>query len=341
MKQHLPCLISIFILGLFINSNLIYAQKEIAGIEQNQSHKAFIKPPYLKQGDTVAIVTPAGFLKDSTAVEKGMALMRSWGLKVVIGEHIYDKHNRFAGKDADRASDLQWAMDTPSIKAIWCARGGYGTVRVLDYLDYSNFMKQPKWIIGYSDITVLHNVMHTKGIETVHGIMASSDSSFEKSHVVSSLYKALFGKKISYKIPATVQNRKGSASGQLVGGNLSLVASLLGTPFDLNTKNKIIFLEDIGEYLYRLDRMLMSLKLNGYFNHCNGLIIGGFNNIPKNEPGFGMSIEEIVNDIVGEADFPILFNFPSGHFPENLTLPLGRMVSMKVGKRRSKIVFEK
>jgi len=321
---------------MVINSQLMYT---------SQLHYAstdLIKPPSLKKGDTIAIVTPAGYLKDDDAIDKGIELMKSWGLNVVVGAHVFDKHNYFAGTDEDRASDFQWAMDTPSIKAIWCARGGYGTIRIMEFLNFSTFLKNQKWIVGYSDITVLHSAFHNLGIETIHGIMASSNSSFENTKAVESLQNALFGKKISYKIKSSKQNRKGNATGELVGGNLSMLASLLGTPYALDTKNKILFIEDIGEHLYRLDRMIMSLKYNGYLENCKGIIVGGsITDIPENSTPFGMTIEEIVKDIIGAKNIPIIFDFPAGHFAENLALQLGSKVNIKVTQNKSKIEFLK
>ena len=309
--------------------------------QQTTYPENFKRPDYLKKGDTVAIVAPAGFLKDPDALDDGIALLKKWGLEVVLGTHVYDQHNHFAGSDQDRAADVQWAMDDSSIKAIWCAKGGYGTVRIMEYLDFTNFKENPKWIIGYSDITVLHNALYVMGIESIHGFMASSNSSMEERKTENNLRKALFGKNISYKIKSSDQNKPGNGEGRLIGGNLSLISSLLGTPYAINPENSILFIEDIGEQLYRVDRMMMSLKLNGFFEQCKGVIIGGITNIPENDPPFGMTLEELVTDVVDNPSIPIIFDFPAGHFADNKALFFGRKVQMEVKQKKSKVTFPK
>ena len=306
-----------------------------------QSVIHFKQPPTLKKGDTIAIVAPAGFLKEKDAIDEGIELMKEWGLHVVLGKHVYDQHNHFAGTDKNRAKDMQWAMDDPKIKAIWCARGGYGTVRIMEYLDFSKFKQRPKWLIGYSDISVLHNALYTMGIESIHGFMATSTSSFKDSKAEKSMKKALFGKKITYKVTSSTYNNMGVTSGRLIGGNLSLIASLLGTPYAINPENSILFIEDIGEHLYRIDRMMMSLKLNGFFENCKGIIIGGITNVPENDPPFGLSLEELVRDVVDDPNMPILFDFPSGHFANNKSLPFGRLVQLEIDDKKGKLVIPK
>ena len=299
-----------------------------------------IKPPHLQKGDTVAIVAPAGFLKDKDAIKDGIVLLKEWGLNVVLGEHLFNKHNHFSGTDKERTSDLQKALNDSSIKAIWCARGGYGTNRVVSNLDFTSFLKNPKWIIGYSDITILHNAIHNLGVETIHGFMASSSSSINQSEINKTLKKALFGGKISYKVSSSTYNKTGNAEGVLVGGNLAILSSLLGTPYTLDTEDKILFFEDIGEYLYKIDRMVISLKMNGYFDNCKGIIIGSINKIPENDPRFVLTVEEIILNALEGENIPVLFDFPAGHIEENNSLIMGRKVSLKVGKKTSKVKFE-
>ncbi|MGK0413928.1 MAG: muramoyltetrapeptide carboxypeptidase, partial [Polaribacter sp.] len=247
-----------------------------------------IEPTYLKAGDTIAIVAPAGILKGRQAtIQKAKTLAESWGLKVVLGKNIYNQNNHFAGTDQERCQDFQEALDNPNIKAIWSARGGYGSVRILDLLDFTTFKQNPKWVIGYSDITAFHNHIHNLGFETLHAMMPTSLEEKPETIVetIASFKKVLFGEEISYTIPSSTYNRTLSSkeiNGQIIGGNLAILASMLGSESQLNTKNKILFIEEIGEYKYSIDRMLQSLKRAGYFTKVNAVIIGNMSSIKKN-----------------------------------------------------------
>ena len=206
----------------------------------------FKTPSYLQKGDTIAIVAPAGILKNrKTTIDKAKALIESWGLHVVYGKNMFKQDNHFAGTDNERCEDFQQALDNPKIKAIWCARGGYGSVRILDKLDFSAFKRAPKWIIGYSDITAFHNHIHNLGVETVHGMMATSleDSAEEIEQTISTLKIALFGAPLSYRIESSPHNRLGSVAGILVGGNLAILASMLGSESQVSTDDKILFIK--------------------------------------------------------------------------------------------------
>lgn len=303
-----------------------------------------LQPPYLKKGDTIAIVAPAGILKNrEEVIEKAKSLAESWGLYVVYGKHLFNQGNHFAGTDEERAEDFQKALDNPNIKAIWAARGGYGSVRILDRLNFTKFKENPKWVIGYSDITALHSHIHTLGVETIHGMMGTSlgDPLEEIEKTVTSFKKALFGKKIKYKVDSNLFNREGEAKGQLVGGNLSILMSVLGSKSQMNTTNKIVFIEEIGEYKYSIDRMLQSLKRAGFFNNCTGLVIGDISNIKKNTTKWGKSIEQLILDVVAEYDFPVLFGFPAGHEKDNRALILGRKINLKVKKVKPSTLFFK
>lgn len=305
--------------------------------------KKMVKPPYLKKGDTVAIVSPAGILKNKEArIKQATDLLKSWGLNVVIGKHVFSQNNQFAGTDDERCEDLQKALDNPSIKAIWSSRGGYGTVRLLEKLDYSKFKKSPKWVIGYSDITALHNQLNNLGFESIHGIMAISltDDLEEIKENVSTFKDAIFGNKLSYTIESSEFNKKGTASGQLVGGNLTLLHTMLGSKTSIDTAGKILFFEEVGEYAYHIDRMLQSLKRAGYFDHCKGVIVGSISRVRKNTTDWGSPIEQLILDVLEEYDFPILFDFPAGHAEENRALILGRTIELTVGKDKSTVVFE-
>jgi muramoyltetrapeptide carboxypeptidase len=289
-----------------------------------------IKPTNLEKGDAIAIVAPAGYLKSDKSLKSGIALAEMWGLRVQLGAHIFNKEGHFAGSDAERLADLQAALDNPSVKAIWCARGGYGTNRIIDSLDFTEFEKHPKWVIGYSDITTLLNHINNLGIESLHAMMVTSQEALANDLAAVSLQKALFGKPLRYEIPSNKNNVVGQAKGVLVGGNLSLLVASLGTPSAPKPKNAILFIEDIGEYKYRIDRMLYTLKRNGFFDKCRGVFIGGMTDIPVNDPDFGKTTTQLILDVIGRTDMPICFDFPAGHIAENCALILGRKVLLKI-----------
>lgn len=301
-------------------------------------------PLYLKAGDTIAILAPAGILKGrAETIQKAKKLAESWGLNVVLGENLFNQNNHFAGTDDERAQDFQKALDNPNIKAIWAARGGYGSVRLLDRLDFTKFMGNPKWIIGYSDITAFHNHIHNLGFETLHAMMATSleEKPEEITKTISSYKKALFGEQLSYSIPSSNYNRLGEVSGQLIGGNLAIVTSMLGSKSQLDTKDKILFLEEIGEYKYSIDRMLQSLKRANYFSTIKAVIIGDISLIKNNTTKWGSSVEQLILDALPK-DIPILFDFPAGHEPDNRAMIFGRKIKMTVnkGNQLSTVIFE-
>ncbi len=304
----------------------------------------FIQPPYLKAGDTVAIVAPSGILKSREGeVQQAVNLLKSWGIHATVAKHVFSQGNHFAGSDEERCEDLQNAMDDPKISAIWCARGGYGTVRILDKLDYTAFKKNPKWIIGYSDITALHNQVHNEGFQSLHAIMCVSlaEDSSEIKQSVETFKAALFGNPVNYDLDYSPYNREGEASGALVGGNLTMLNSMLGSKESIDTSGKILFIEEIGEYKYHIDRMLQSLKRAGYFDHCKGLIVGDMSKMRKNTTAWGTSVEQLILDALSDYDFPIAFNMPAGHDKKNLALTLGMTVDLKVAKDKTLISFRK
>ncbi len=302
-----------------------------------------IRPPYLKEGDTVAIVAPSGILKNrEREVQQAVDLLKSWGLHATVGKHVFSKANHFAGTDEERCEDLQKAMDDPTISAIWCARGGYGTVRILDKLDYTKLKENPKWIIGYSDITALHNQLHNQGFESLHALMCVSltkDIS-EVQESVDTFKAALFGKPENYDLEGSKYNREGEAKGQLIGGNLTMLHTMLGSDTSLDTSGKILFIEEIGEYKYHIDRMLQSMKRAGYFENLNGLVVGDMSKLRKNTTLWGTSVEQLILDALEEYDFPIAFNMPAGHEKDNRALVLGREVELKVGKEKSSLLYK-
>jgi muramoyltetrapeptide carboxypeptidase len=301
------------------------------------------QPPYLKAGDTVAIVAPSGILKNRTAeIEQAKTLLKSWGLYPVVGKHVFNQNNHFAGTDKERSEDFQNALDDPKIKAIWCARGGYGAVRILDKLDYSKFKNNPKWIVGYSDITALHNQVLNLGFESLHAMMCTSlqDDAESIKETICTFKTALFGSPLSYTLQGSKYNKTGNVIAPVVGGNLSILSSMLGSNTSIDTSGKILFIEEIGEYEYTIDRMLQSLKRAGYFTNCKGVIVGDVSKIRKNTTLWGSSVEQLILDALAEYNFPIAFNMPAGHEKDNRALILGRTVEMKVDKNQSSIVFK-
>ena len=302
-------------------------------------------PPYLKIGDTIAVVAPAGILKGRKAtIEKAKKLAESWGLQVVLGKNIFNQNNHFAGTDEERCQDFQDALDHKNIKAIWSARGGYGSVRILDKLDFTEFKIYPKWVIGYSDITAFHNHIHNLGVETIHGMMATSleQKPEEIMKTISSFKKSLFGEALFYTVASSSYNRTFSSKeieGQLIGGNLAILTSMLGSESQLNTENKILFIEEIGEYKYSIDRMLQSLKRAGYFTKVKAVIVGNMSLVKKNFTQWGSSIEQLILDVV-PAEVPVLFDFSAGHEADNRALIFGRNVDVIIGDEKYSVNFK-
>jgi muramoyltetrapeptide carboxypeptidase len=293
-------------------------------------------PPYLNKGDTVGIVCPAGAMPMEKAAECIRVLNEEWGFPTKIGKTLGDRPNYFSGTDEERLADFQQMLDDDEVKAILCARGGYGLTRIVDKIDFKKFKKQPKWIIGYSDITVLHSHLYSNYyISSLHAPMAAAfnDTGYI-NRFVQSLRTALEGKKARYQCEPHAFNKKGEAIGEVVGGNLALLAHLVGTDSDLKTRGRILFLEDIGEYLYNIDRMMRQLQRAGKFSKLAGLIIGGFTDSKDTEKPFGQSAFEIIRDVVKDYDYPVCFGFPVGHEKENYALKIGVGYKLKVSKAR-------
>jgi muramoyltetrapeptide carboxypeptidase len=302
-----------------------------------QSQTNMITPPYLQKGDTVAIVATARkHIDDDLKFAKN--LLNSWGLNVKIGSTIGLDLNQLAGTDEKRAADFQAQMDNHNIKAIWCARGGYGTVRMVDLLDFTQFKKTPKWVIGFSDVTVLHNHLNTMGFKSLHGIMTVSSKATDDAK--ESLRKALFGEKLEYKIDTHNMNRYGTATGELVGGNLSILYSLLGSKSAIECKDKILFIEDLDEYLYHIDRMMMNLKRCGCLENLKGIVVGGMVKMKDNDIPWGKDALEIIQDVTKDLKIPVIYNFPAGHIQDNRTLIMGNTVTIESKKECSTMTFE-
>ena len=294
-------------------------------------------PPYLKKGDTIGITCPAGYM----AAEKAQACittLQSWGFDVMVGKTLGSKSkNYFSGNDEERADELQAMLDDENINAILFGRGGYGMGRIIDGLDFAKFKKKPKWVIGYSDITVLHAHLYTKiKVASLHAPMAVAFNEGQ-NEFIQSLYNAIKGKKAKYSCAANPFNKPGTATGELVGGNLSLLVNITGTASDINTKNKILFLEDIGEQIYSIDRMLYQLKRSGKLQNLAGLIIGGFTDMQDTERPFGKTVYEVIADIVAEYNYPVAYSFPVSHGTENYALKIGVQYTLKVGKNKTQL----
>ena len=297
-----------------------------------------ITPAYLKKGDSVAIVSTARKVSEEE-IQPALQVLAKWGLKYVLGKTIGAEENQFAGSDDLRAEDFQKMMDDPQIKAIWCARGGYGTVRIIDKLDFSAYKKNPKWIIGYSDVTVLHSHIHNFGIETLHAQMCLEIEN-KTQETAESIRKCLFGDDYSMEIERTDSfTSPGILNGELIGGNLSVLYSLCGSASEMNTEGKILFIEDLDEMLYHIDRMMMNLKRSGFLKSLKALIIGGMTEMKDNKVYFGKTAEEIIVDLVKEYNYPVITNFPAGHIRNNRALILGRDVELNVQSSTINVQF--
>ncbi len=302
-------------------------------------NRFMITPNRLQKGDTVGIVSTARKISKEE-LKPALQLVESWGLKAVLGKTIGAEENQFAGNDELRAEDFQNMMADSKIKAIWCAKGGYGTVRILDKLDFSAFKKSPKWVIGYSDVTALHSHIHNLGVETLHAQILQNIENKSKETSVS-IKEVLFGN--AYKISVATKeklNRNGEAQGQLVGGNLSLLYSLCGSNSALKTDDKILFIEDLDEYLYHVDRMMMNLKRNGMLKNLAGLVVGGMTDMHDNKAPFGKTVEEIIYASVSEYNYPVCFNFPAGHIDDNRALILGRNATLEITENKVALNFK-
>ncbi|MBM3434763.1 MAG: LD-carboxypeptidase [Bacteroidetes bacterium] len=287
-------------------------------------------PAYLREGDNIAIVAPAGKIAREK-VEAAKTILQDWGLQVVLGSNLFKDLYQFSATDEERLADLQNVMDDPEIKAALFARGGYGVIRILDRIDLSGFRNSPKWLIGFSDITIFHSHIYSQfGMPTIHGPMAAG---LTDPISAESLRNALFGKPLHYEIESHPLDRHGKARGILVGGNLSILCSLTGTASDIDTKEKILFIEDVGEYLYRIDRMMWQMKRAGKLEKLKGLIVGGMTDMKDSDTPFGKSPYEIVAEAVKDFGYPVCFGFPAGHQTNNRALIIGKRAELVVEER--------
>lgn len=293
-------------------------------------------PKYLKPGDTIGLVCPAGYM----AIEKAEACittLQQWGYQVKVGNTVGSaSQNYFSGDDNERLADLQSMLDDDGVQAVLCARGGYGLTRIIDRIDFRKFREHPKWIIGFSDVTVLlSHIFSNFYISTLHAPMAGAFNDADKENrFLTSLRRTMEGRKITYQHEPHPFNRRGEVIGELVGGNLALLAHCVGTDSDIKTKGKILFIEDVGEYLYNIDRMMYQLKRADKFRKLAGMIVGGITETKDTERPFGQTAEEIIRDAVSEYDFPVCFGFPVSHGRENVALKIGVGYKLKVGKSK-------
>ncbi|MCS7076164.1 MAG: LD-carboxypeptidase [Bacteroidia bacterium] len=289
-----------------------------------------IIPPYLQKGDTVALVAPAKKITPNV-IENAISILEKWGLRVWIGRNATNEHYWFAGTDTERVQDLQEALNNPQIKAVIALRGGYGTSRIIPHLDFSAFLQHPKWIVGFSDITILHAKINQFNVASIHATMPILFDEVNDALSLQTLKNALFGELNSYIIERDNRNRIGTGKGVLVGGNLSLLNVAIGTSYDVNTEGKILFIEDIDEYAYNIDRMMTHLKHSGKLDKIVGLVVGYMTDIKESEEKFfGKEAYEIIAESVAEYNYPVCYRFPAGHEMNNYALYLGRTVSLEV-----------
>lgn len=303
-------------------------------------------PQPLNKGDQIRIVPTARAIT-AEELQAGITLAEEWGLQVSLGSGIGRKHFQQAGMDTERTADLQAAINDPAVRAIWCARGGYGTVRIMDGLDLGPLQTDPKWIVGFSDITVLHNALHIAGLATIHGQMPFMIRN-KSNDCKETIRQALFGE--AYSIHSEHADHKvrtlartGECEGLLVGGNLSMLYSMRGTPMDLDPSGKILFLEDLDELLYHADRMVQNLKHGGWFTRLAGLVVGGMSDMRDKDPAdpFGMDVEAMITEALGKARYPVCFGFPAGHIHDNRALVLGQSAKLSVTHEGATLSFDR
>lgn len=296
-------------------------------------------PSFLRAGDSIRIVSPSGCIQPGF-IDSATKLLSSWGLKVTEGKYARTEYGRFAGTKDERAADLQQALDDPNIKAILCSRGGYGLAQIIDKIDFTSFAKSPKWLIGFSDITILHNAITQLGIASMHGIMTKYLTELpEESDQIMSFKNLLFGTPSNFRIKPEAENRPGHAIGKLIGGNLSVMMGMRSTPFDLDFNNNILFIEDVGEKPYQIDRMMQSLRLSGVLKQISGLVVGQFSDYDE-DPLMMQSVAEIILAAVSEYDYPVCFNFPAGHVDYNLSFVLGEQAELFVDSDQVRLNYK-
>ena len=308
-------------------------------MQSNNQLSKYVQPPFLKKNDLVSIVSPAGQIARE-AIDNATKILQQWDLQVEIGKHVCESFMGFAGSDEQRRADLQAAINNPDTKAIICSRGGYGCGRIIDEIDFSPLQKNPKWLVGFSDITVLHARLFRLGIQSIHGAMPKNFPNYsDNNESLKTLHQALFGELKEYFLPTHALNKQGIAKGKLVGGNLSILANLAATPDDIDTTDAILFIEDVGEFLYNIDRMLNNLQRSGKLNKLKGVIVGDFSNTKNDSFIFDKTAYEIIFSYVEKLNIPVCFGFPAGHDEPNYALYFGREMQLEITEKSSKIIF--
>jgi len=297
-----------------------------------------MNPPTLQLNDQIRIISPAGSINPEY-IDGAIKVLTNWGFRVTEGEYARSEYGRFAGTPEQRLSDIQQAFDDPTVKAVLCSRGGYGVAQIIDKLDFSKFVEHPKWLIGFSDITILHNTITNLGISSIQGVMAKQFFELpDDSEQLQRVKDILFGILPAYNLPNEQNNRTGQAHGRLIGGNLSVLMALRGSRYDLNYKDSILFLEDVGEKPYQIDRMIQNLRFSGVLEQLSGLVAGQFSECDE-DPLMMQTIQEVILNAVKEYDYPVCFNFPTGHVDYNLPIISGSKVSLLVTKDRTELIF--
>jgi muramoyltetrapeptide carboxypeptidase len=298
----------------------------------------YIQPAYIKEGDIAGIVAPAGIVHPED-IEPAIDILKAWGLQVAKGKYIYERYHFFAGTDEQRLEDLQAVLDDPSVKIIFFARGGYGSIRLIEKLNFEKFKKSPKWLVGYSDLTLFHiYIAQTLNCESIHGLMPKNFlKGQEDGRSLTTLKSVLFGLPNTFSCEYHPLNRSGEATGILTGGNLSLIYSLQGTRYEIDTRGKILFIEEVNEYYYHFERMMINLKMSGKLEEIAGLVVGGLTEMKNTSPEFGKDACEIIGDMIKDYSYPVMYGFPAGHMFPNLPLIMGRKTKMKVSSLRAEI----
>ncbi len=291
------------------------------------------QPPYLQAGDTIAITSTARWAEEA-AILRAKQVLEQWGFKVLLGRYLFSKHHQFAGSDAERLQEFQQLLANPEVKAILFSRGGYGTTRIIDHVNWGPFLEQPKWLCGFSDVTAILCHLQQLGIQGIHSTMAAAfDEQPGRERSLDSLRQLLTGQPLHIEVSPHELNIPGIANGKLVGGNLSLLNNLIATASEPDYSGAILFMEDLDEYLYHIDRMMVHLRRSGRLNHLAGLVVGQMSGMHDNAVPFGSKAYEIIREHVGDYDYPVAFGFPIGHEPLNIAVPVGAQVTLSVDDR--------